>query len=86
MPRRLLVSDGSRPHDDRSPSQCPPDNYKDGVNPMAGFWTRLFQILRGRKSTQRARSVAQRYLRMELLEGRKLMANDLASITGKVVV
>lgn len=53
---------------------------------MAGFWTRLFQILRGRKSTQRARSVAQRYLRMELLEGRKLMANDLASITGKVVV
>ncbi len=51
---------------------------------MAAFWTRLIEVLRGKKATTRSRSVARRYLKMELLEGRKLMANDLATISGTV--
>ncbi len=51
---------------------------------MAGFWTKLLSVLKGKKNTHRSRSVAQRFLKLELLEGRKLMANDLATITGTV--
>jgi uncharacterized repeat protein (TIGR01451 family) len=45
---------------------------------MAGFWSRLFSRL-SNKSKRRTR---QRFLKVEMLENRKLMANDLAAITG----
>lgn len=51
---------------------------------MAAFWTRMLQALRGKKATHRSRSVQRRFLKLELLEGRKLMANDLATISGTV--
>lgn len=45
---------------------------------MAGFWSRLFS----RFSNRSKRRTRQRFLKVEMLENRKLMANDLAAITG----
>jgi uncharacterized repeat protein (TIGR01451 family) len=45
---------------------------------MAGFWSRLFS----RFSNKSKRRTRQRFLKVEMLENRKLMANDLAAITG----
>ena len=45
---------------------------------MAGFWRRLFSGLSNRSK----RRTRQRMLKVEMLENRKLMANDLAAISG----
>ena len=51
---------------------------------MSKLITRLLNKFRGTASYDRKRSTAQRRLKMEMLESRQLMANDLGAITGTV--
>lgn len=51
---------------------------------MASMWSRIVRTFRPRRKTTRSRAPFKRWLRIEGLEGRRLLTNDLVEISGTV--